>query len=216
MAETSRRGGLTRIAAFAAVAGLLAGFAGVYVTGWGAGNAEARACAAATDQAATLKPLAVGEVAAFLPAERAISLSDVAFLDPAGAPVTLSRFAGKTVLVNLWATWCAPCRQEMPALDRLQANEGSDRFEVVAVNIDIGDPAKPEAFLTEAGIDHLTRWRDPKMAIFNDLKSRGLAFGMPTTLLVDETGCQLGALHGPAEWDSPDAVRLIEAAAAKR
>ncbi|WP_181704592.1 thiol:disulfide interchange protein TlpA [Chthonobacter rhizosphaerae] len=214
MAETSRRGGSLKIAAVAAFAGLLAGLAGVYVTGWGAGNEEARACAGATDVAGRLKPLAVGEVAAFLPADEPADVTSVAFKDPSGAPVTIGSFAGRTVLLNLWATWCAPCRKEMPALNRLQAAHGSDRFEVVAVNIDIGDPAKASTFLTETGITALKDWRDPTMASFNALKAKGLAFGMPTTLLIDPNGCQVGALHGPAEWDSPDAVRLIEAALA--
>ncbi|WP_244635596.1 thiol:disulfide interchange protein TlpA [Chthonobacter albigriseus] len=202
--------GLGLIAA-AAVAGLAAGLAGVYVTGWGQGNDEAGICAPSTAQAAALKPFASGDLAAFLPAETPVPLGSLAFMSPDGAPMTLADLEGRTVLLNLWATWCGPCRKEMPALDRLQAELGSERFEVVAVNVDLGGPEKPDAFLEETGIKALARYRDPTMKIFNDLKTRGLAFGMPTTLLIDAKGCQIGALHGPAEWDSPAAKALIGA-----
>jgi thiol-disulfide isomerase/thioredoxin len=205
--------GLGLIAA-AAVAGLAAGFAGVYVSGWGQGNDEAGICAPSAGYAASLKPLAKGELAAFIPAENPVPLKTLGFQGANGEPKTIADFEGKTVLLNLWATWCGPCRKEMPSLDRLQADVGSDRFEVVAVNVDLGGPEKPDAFLEETGIRALARYRDPTMKIFNELKTKGLAFGMPTTLLIDGKGCQIGALHGPAEWDSADAKALIAAGVA--
>lgn len=186
--------------------------AGVYVTQWGNGNGLALACAGSGDLSARLKPLARGEVAAVIIADEPVDVSDLAFRDAAGNSFTLADFSGKTVLLNLWATWCAPCREEMPALDALQKARGGDDFQVVTVNVDVGDPAKPAAFLDETGIEALPDYRDDRMKIFNDLKARGLAFGMPTTLLVDEQGCQIGALHGPAHWDSPDALALVDAA----
>ncbi len=118
--------------------------------------------------------------------------------------------------MNLWATWCVPCRAEMPALDRLQKTKGGADFQVVTVNVDTGDPAKPAAFLQEIGTTGLPDYRDPKMAFFNQLKTRGLAFGLPTTLILDRKGCQVAALHGPAEWDSADAGAVIDAVAAAR
>jgi thiol-disulfide isomerase/thioredoxin len=120
------------------------------------------------------------------------------------------------VLLNLWATWCVPCRKEMPALDALQRRLGGPGFEVVAVNIDTRDPDKPKAFLKEVGVDQLAYYADPDAKTFQDLKAIGHAFGMPTTLLVDPHGCELGTIAGPAEWASDDAVKLIQAALGKR
>jgi len=126
--------------------------------------------------------------------------------------VRLADFRGRTVLLNLWATWCVPCRKEMPALDALQAKLGGDRFQVVAVNIDQRNLDKPKAWLEEVGIKRLGYYADPSAKVFQDLKAIGKAVGMPTTLLIDPNGCELGVLAGPAEWASDDAVKLIEAA----
>lgn len=210
--KPTRRGPWPTIAAAVALVAV-AGVAGVYVTGWGAGNGEVGQCAASADLAASLKPLIRGEVAAVIAADEPADVSGLAFKTTDGKAMTLADFSGRTVLLNLWATWCAPCREEMPALDRLQASRGGDDFQVVTVNVDVGDPAKPAAFLEEAGIKALPDYRDDRMKIFNDLKSQGLAFGMPTTLIVDPKGCQIAALHGPAAWDGPEALALIDAAA---
>ncbi len=116
------------------------------------------------------------------------------------------------MLVNLWATWCVPCRKEMPALDALEEKLGGPNFEVVAVNIDTRDPQKPLAFLKDAAVTHLAYYSDPSAKVFQDLKLAGKAFGMPTTLLVAPSGCELGIMAGPAEWASEDGVKLISAA----
>jgi thiol-disulfide isomerase/thioredoxin len=116
------------------------------------------------------------------------------------------------VLVNLWATWCAPCRAEMPALDELQQKMGGDSFEVVAINVDTGDDAKPKAFLNEIKVSGLAYYSDHSMGAFNELKAKGLALGLPVTVLVDDEGCLLAHMNGPAEWSTPDAVRFIETA----
>ena len=116
------------------------------------------------------------------------------------------------MLLNLWATWCVPCRKEMPALDALQGKLGGDRFEVVAVNIDTRNLDKPKAWLQEVGVKRLGYYSDSSAKVFTDLKAIGKAFGMPTTLLIDAQGCERGALAGPAEWASEDAVKLVEAA----
>jgi thiol-disulfide isomerase/thioredoxin len=137
------------------------------------------------------------------------SAPEVAFEDPHGRPARIADFRGRPVLVNLWATWCAPCRAEMPALDALQKELGSEKFEVVAVNVDTGDDAKPKKFLADTGVEALGYYRDNTMAAFEELKTRGLALGLPVTLLVDAEGCLLAHMNGPAEWSSDDAKKLI-------
>jgi thiol-disulfide isomerase/thioredoxin len=125
----------------------------VYVTARGGSNsATAAACLPAAEEAARLDPLVGGEVAAFQLAEAPQDLSGLAFTDAAGQPATLAAFKGRVALVNLWATWCGPCRAEMPALDRLQAAKGGDDFAVVPISIDIGDRARPAAFLDSIGV----------------------------------------------------------------
>jgi thiol-disulfide isomerase/thioredoxin len=212
-----------RLVLAALVAGALAGAVAVYVRESGSGNTapdtvaaasgpDDAACAAKADRAKTVAASATGEVAALLPADPPQSLKALSFVGPDGKPTTLAGHAGKTVLLNLWATWCAPCRAEMPALDALQKEMGSDRFEVVAVNVDTGDDAKPKKFLADIGVKTLGYYRDASMAVFNDVKQRGLALGLPVTMLVDGEGCLVGHMNGPAEWASPDARKLIEAA----
>ena len=100
----------------------------------------------------------------------------------------------------------------MPALDRLEAAIGDESFEVVAVNIDLNHTERAKAFLEEVNVTHLAFYSDPSARLFPNLKGRGLAFGLPTTLLIDGEGCRVGSMEGPAEWDSDDAKALIAAA----
>ena len=144
------------------------------------------------------------------------SLQSLAFNGPDGQAMTLADRTGKTLLVNLWATWCAPCRAEMPALDQLQQAKGSNSFEVVAINVDTGDDVKPKKFLADTGVKTLAYYRDASMGAFNMLKERALALGLPVTLLVDPQGCLVAAMNGPANWSGPDAARLIDAALAAK
>jgi thiol-disulfide isomerase/thioredoxin len=155
---------------------------------------------------------AKGEVAALLPADPPVSLSTLAFNGPDAKPMTFQDFSGRTVLLNLWATWCAPCRAEMPALEALQKEKGSDAFEVIAVNVDAGDDVKPKKFLGDIGIEKLGFYRDSTLALFNDIKTRGLALGLPVTMLIDGEGCVVAHMNGPAEWSGADAKRLVDAA----
>jgi thiol-disulfide isomerase/thioredoxin len=198
------------------VAGVLVGLAGVYgfstLTGNAGGNAT---CRPAVELAKKLAPLARGEVAAVNVAKSPLKVPALVFQGASGKPLTLANWRGRTVLLNLWATWCVPCRKEMPALDALQQKLGSPDFEVVAINIDTRDPEKPKAFLKELGIDKLAYYADPTAKTFQDLKAIGRAFGMPTTLLVDRQGCEIGTIAGPAEWASDDAIKLIQAALSK-
>jgi len=105
-----------------------------------------------------------------------------------------------------------PCRREMPALQALQQKLGGKNFDVVAVNIDTRDPEKPKAWLRDIGVDQLAYYADPSAKVFQDLKLIGKGFGMPTTLLIDPSGCEIATLAGPAEWASDDAVNLVKAA----
>jgi thiol-disulfide isomerase/thioredoxin len=180
-----------------------------------AGDAGGGVCAGAVELARQLSPLARGEVAAFAVAEQALSLPDLAFRDASAGERHLSQWRGRTVLLNLWATWCVPCRREMPALNALEQQLGGSRFEVVAINIDTRDPNKPRDWLREVGVDKLAYYADPSARVFQDLKIIGRAIGMPTTLLVDPMGCELGTMAGPAEWASKDGVALVTAAVGK-
>jgi thiol-disulfide isomerase/thioredoxin len=212
MTPTTRRGLL--LIALAAVAGAVAGTAGVYFRGSGNSNVSAVAvnCDDAVAAAKRVAPQAKGEVAAFRVSATPASFSGLTFKAPDGSPTTLESLAGKVTLVNFWATWCVPCRAEMPALDRLQAALGGDRFTVATINLDVQNPERAKTFMEEIGVHNLPLYADPTMGVFNDLKKRGLAIGLPTTLLVDSKGCGIGIMEGPAEWDSADARALIEAA----
>jgi thiol-disulfide isomerase/thioredoxin len=198
----------------AVLIGTAIGFAGVYGIGGLKRNASGDpACRPAVDLARKLAPLAHGEVAALTMATAPLRLPDLAFEDAGGKPKKLSDWRGRTVLVNLWATWCVPCRKEMPALEGLQTKLGGPDFEVVAVNIDTRDSEKPKNFLKEANLTRLGYFSDQNAKVFQDLKAVGRALGMPTSVLVDGQGCEIATIAGPAEWDSDDAVKLITAAA---
>jgi thiol-disulfide isomerase/thioredoxin len=136
---------------------------------------------------------------------------DLSFLDAGGAERRLSEWRGRTVLLNLWATWCVPCRKEMPELNSLQGRLGGSSFEVVAINIDTRDPEKPRAWLKAAGIDKLAHYADNSAKVFQALKTVGRAAGLPTSLIIDPTGCEIGTLAGPAEWASAEALALVTA-----
>ena len=225
MAENSEKtkSGSRRIVLLAALAGVIAGVAAVYVMEQPSGNVVAgnggtkiadssSQCAVSADALKAIDMAATGAVAAMRAADNPVSLENLAFTAPDGTKTTLGAYRGKTLLVNLWATWCAPCREEMPALDRLQAEKGGDDFEVVAINIDTGSDEKPKGFLQDIVVKNLKLNRDASMASFNELKRKNLAFGLPVTLIVDRNGCQIAAMNGPAIWDSAEAAKLIDTA----
>jgi thiol-disulfide isomerase/thioredoxin len=198
--------GAVSLLAAVAVVGAVYGLRGF------ARNPGDAACQSAADLARRLAPLARGELAALVIADPPRRLPPLDFKDAAGKPKSLADWRGRTVLLNLWATWCVPCRKEMPALDALQRQLGGPGFEVVAVNIDTRDPEKPKAWLTEAGIKDLAYYADPSAKVFQELKAIGKAFGMPTTLVIDPSGCEIAALAGPAEWASADALAFMKTA----
>jgi thiol-disulfide isomerase/thioredoxin len=169
---------------------------------------------AATPAAAPLpagpgrNPLSVGEMAAFVFKPTPEPLPKVIFVDAAGKERTLDDWKGKVVLLNLWATWCAPCRKEMPGLDRLQGELGSDKFEVVAVSVDRTGTAGAKRFLDQIKVEKLAVLADPSARMGTTLR----AIGMPATLLIDAEGREIGRMVGPAEWDTPEGKALIQAA----
>jgi thiol-disulfide isomerase/thioredoxin len=197
----------------AVLIGTVMGYAGIYGIGGLKRNvAGDSACRPAVELSRKLAPLAHGEVAALTMATVPLRLPDLAFEDADGKPKKLSDWHGRTVLVNLWATWCVPCRKEMPALEDLQTKLGGPDFEVVAINIDTRDPEKPKNFLKDAHLTGLGYFSDQKAKVFQDLKAIGRALGMPTSVLVDGQGCEIATIAGPAEWASDDALQLIKAA----
>ena len=216
MADTSSRQSRLPVVVGAVVAvAVVAGAVAVYVNASGNSNGTVTAaadCAGAVAAAERAKPFAKGEVAAFRVADAPRALGDLAFNDPEGKPVTLASLGNGASLVNFWATWCVPCRTEMPTLDRLEGEMGGESFSVVPVNIDLNATERAKAFLDEIKVTHLPFYSESSGSLFKDLKARALAIGLPTTVLVDGKGCEIGVLEGPAEWDSEDAQALIRAA----
>ena len=202
----------------AALVAAIAGFGTVYVgfapsdngRSHEAGTSGQASGGAETNEAAGNGPLAglnTGTMAPLVVRPRPLDLPPLTFTDADGKPKSLADFSGKIVLLNIWATWCVPCREEMPALDRLDTKLGGKDFQVVAVNLDKGGARKAAACLEETGAIHLELYTDPSGKVFATLK----AVGMPTTLIIDRSGKEIARLVGPADWASPEAVKVIEA-----
>jgi thiol-disulfide isomerase/thioredoxin len=198
----------------AAAIAAVAGFASVYVTLGRPDNGPAPAAPAPAPggekpiQAPSgpgANALSQGQMAAFVFRKTPEELPEVKFQDAAGKERTLADWRGRIVLLNLWATWCLPCRKEMSALDRLQRDLGSDRFEVVALSVDRTGLTGARKFLDETKVEKLALYADGTARMANTLRAAGL----PATLLIDREGREIGRLLGPAEWDGEDAKRLI-------
>ncbi len=207
------RPGATRSLRLAMILGL-AGLA-VAIAAWVLlGNAgQARECPVQEAAATAIGDAAAGELAALNGTGDGRGYSTMAFKDAAGTPVTIADFKGKKLLVNFWASWCVPCREEMPALDALATQYNSDQFMVLPINLDIGANGleKAQAFLDENQFNSLPLYADNSFAAFERLKQEAVAIGLPATLVLDENGCELGVLQGPAEWNTPDGQSVIEA-----
>ena len=139
-------------------------------------------------------------------------LPDARFVDASGASLRLSAFRGKVLLLNVWATWCGPCRKEMPTLDRLQAKLGGGDFQVIPLSTDSRGFEAIDVFFREIGATHLGKFLD----VYNEAMGNLNIVGIPTTLLIDRQGRELGRLVGPAEWDSPDMIAFLQGIIARK
>lgn len=149
---------------------------------------------------------------AFVILEEPEPIPEHEFMREDGITASLADFKGKVVLLNIWATWCGPCRHEMPTLDRLRTLLGGDDFDVVALSIDRGDVEVVRSFFRETGIENLEIYIDHAGKTARALKVAGL----PTTFLIDRYGRKAGMFVGPAEWDSPDAISFLRRHLAKQ
>jgi thiol-disulfide isomerase/thioredoxin len=187
----------------------LAGGLGLYLFSMGTPPRPAASNAPAATGG--FKDFTKGPLAAFLVKADRPAVPNLSFKDANGGALTLDQWKGRVVLVNLWATWCAPCRKEMPTLADLQKQLGSKDFEVVAVSVDRKGIAASSAYLKETGADVLGLYVDDTTKALDDLQGLGL----PLSVLVDRKGREIGRLLGPAEWNSAEAVALMKAAIAE-
>jgi thiol-disulfide isomerase/thioredoxin len=138
--------------------------------------------------------------------DRPRAVPEIRFTDDQGHDLTLGNFQGRTILLNIWATWCVPCRKEMPALDRLQAKLGGEEFLIIPLSIDRDGAAAVKRFYQEVGVEKLGIYVDP-----SGRASRALSVpGVPTTLLIDREGREVARKMGEAQWDGAEMVALVE------
>ena len=176
------------------------------------GNAGmAKECPVQAEDAAAIGDAAMGELAALNGTGEGRGYATMAFKDAAGTAMTIADFKGKALLVNFWASWCVPCLEEMPALDALATKYNSDAFMVLPINLDIGENGleKAQAFLDDNQFANLPLYADNTFAAFDRLKQQAVAVGLSATLVLDENGCELAVLQGPAEWNTPDGEAVI-------
>jgi thiol-disulfide isomerase/thioredoxin len=157
------------------------------------------------------RELSTGTLTAFVVHPEPKPLSDITFVDAGQTPLSLADWKGRVVLVNLWATWCGPCREEMPELAELQRQLGSEDFEVVAISLDRQGAEIARPFLENVGAEALELYLDPSTHVLAAFR----AVGLPASILIDRSGREVGRMFGPADWASPEAIRLIKAALAE-
>lgn len=204
--ETRRRTGVIG----AALAGALAVGAGIYLMPSFERKPEAPPPVTGSNSAEgrLTRDLATGSLTAFVVKPKRLPVPDIKFTDGSGQPRSLSDWRGRVALVNLWATWCAPCRKEMPSLAALQRQLGSKDFEVIAISLDRKGAVAAGSFLKETGASDLALYLDPAGASLDQLQ----AMGLPASVLIDRKGNEIGRMLGPAEWSSPEALALVKAA----
>lgn len=203
----------TALAAGAAFVALGAGLA-LYGSALPPGNTgvAAEPCAGSAPALARVEKAARGQVAGMQAPPKARPAPELRFKGPDGTETALSDLKGRLLLVNLWATWCAPCKAEMPALDRLQDALAGPDFSVVAINVDTRNLDKPAEWLRQTGIQRLAFYADPGGRVLPAIQRDTGSTGLPTTMLIDAHGCTIGVMKGPAEWSGPDGLALIRAA----
>jgi thiol-disulfide isomerase/thioredoxin len=198
----------TAALAGAAMVGVLAG-TGLYLIGGDQGKVETPLATASGPGIG--KQYAKDSLTAFVIKPDRPAVADFNFTDKDGKQLSLAQWKGRVVLLNLWATWCAPCRKEMPSLAELQKQLGSKDFEVVAVSLDREGEEVAAKFLGETNATALELYLDKESNSLDKLR----AVGLPASLLIDRQGREIGRILGPAEWASPEALDLIKAAIAE-
>lgn len=163
------------------------------------------AAALSADEHAALDALRQGEMARAVLRETPAPRIEETFFDAEGNPVTLADFAGKVVLLNFWATWCPPCRKEMPSIDHLAGEMSGDDLAIIALSTDRGEAARIQRFYDEIGVENLAIYRDPRG---RTMRAAGV-IGLPVTLLLDRQGREVARVTGDAVWDSAEAKALI-------
>lgn len=158
-------------------------------------------------ETADLEALRVGDMRKLVFHSEAIAGTDVAFLSKDGTEMTLADFNGKYIALNFWATWCAPCRKEMPELSALQSTMGRDDFAVVTIATGPNTPAKIAAFFDDIQIDNLPAHRDPRQALAREMG----VLGLPVTVVLDRDGQEIARLLGDANWHSDSALAIMRA-----
>ena len=166
---------------------------------------------AATAQPASVEGLIDGDMRKLVFAAEPAPVPDTGFVDMADAPVALADYRGKVVLVNFWATWCAPCREEMPSLDALNAALGGEDFAVVTIATGPNPPPAMTRFFEETGIGTLPLYRDPKQRLAREMA----VMGLPVSVILDREGREVARLTGDADWNSDSARAVISALAAE-
>ena len=178
-----------------------------------AGAQETNNCTINAQRTTRLKQSAQGFFKNMRFADTPYDARTLSFKDSEGKDHTLGEFSGKTLLVNLWASWCVPCRTEMPELANLKRNIAGNNFDVIAINIDKNaTDEKVRDFLTSIKADNIVFYRDRSMDIFNNVRKQGLALGLPITMLIDKNGCLLASYNGSAPWSNVDSETLMKAA----
>jgi thiol-disulfide isomerase/thioredoxin len=188
------------------VLAFIAGAAGIYWFSSEPRKAETPA-AQTTAETGSLKSLAKGTMAAALIHKERKDIAPFTFTNDKGETLDLSTWKGRVVVLNLWATWCTPCKKEMPDLAELQKQLGSPDFEVVALSLDRKGLEASQAFLKEIGVTNLALYLEPETKSLAALQ----AVGLPATILIDRNGKEAGRLLGEAKWSSPEAVDLVKA-----
>lgn len=184
---------------------VIAAAIGVYLKGEGDGKVGTPGPAI---EGQVSKALATGTMAAFVVKGERKPVPEISFLTEKGEATSLKAWKGRVVLVNLWATWCAPCREEMPTLAALQSTMGSKDFEVVAISVDRKGIEVSAKFLNEVAATSLKLYADPSTKALSAFQ----AVGLPASILIDREGREIGRLLGPAKWNSDEAQALIQAA----
>ena len=158
-----------------------------------------------TEQVATLKEMRSGDMKKLVVHKEARPRIDETFRDQYGNAVTLADYEGKVVVLNFWATWCPPCRHEMPSIDRLAGEMGGDDVEVLALSTDRFDVERVAAFFKEIDVQHLRVLQDRRGAV---ARKAGV-LGLPVTVILDRQGREIGRVQGEAEWDSADVKSIV-------